>query len=60
MSITPALFVKHSPAISSHAFEWLDVELADRKAMMDVENAEYVLFKYVRPNIGRKSKDETR
>lgn len=57
MNQTPALFVKHSPAISSHALQWLDVELADRKAMMDVESAEYLLFKYVRPNIGRKSKE---
>lgn len=43
------VFVRHSPDISSHGFEWLEVETADRKAMTDIEESDYHIFKYRRP-----------
>ncbi len=50
------LFVKHSPMIHSAGFTWLDVEIADSLAMKDIEESEYRLWRYIRPNIQRSSK----
>jgi len=54
------LFVEHSPTINSHNLKWLDVERADYTAQKDIEHCEYRVFKFVRPMVSRKSKDEKR
>ena len=46
-------FIRCPPSLSSHGLEWLEVETADRKAMTDIEEGEYCIFKYRRPLVSR-------